>query len=178
MAAVKRVGIFCCEENSMINHVLGLKSGFEQLGIEVATGFNYLNGGRMALFLDMFRPDFVIEINRSRNQIPDCDEPFHHIAWIQDNATFRRRVSWGFGGSDMNYFVLEPEILGFDERTIGRWDYLQMAADDSQYFPIDIAPTWDMTTMGYLPVAFQDSERSAVVECGRATASLGEMYDE
>jgi hypothetical protein len=178
MAGVKRVGIFCYEENSLINHVLGLKSGFEQLGIEVATGFNYLYGGRMALFLDMFRPDFVIEINRSRNQIPDCDEPFHHIAWVQDNATFRRRVSWGFGGSDMSYFVLDPEVLGFDGRTIGRWDYLQMAADESQYYPLDIAPTWDVSTMAYLPAPFEESELRQVIPCGRAEATLGEIHDE
>jgi hypothetical protein len=178
MAAVKRVGIFCCEENSMINHVLGLKSGFEQLGIEVATGFGYLNGGRMALFIDMFRPDFVIEINRSRNQIPDCDEPFHHIAWVQDNATFRRRVSWEFGGSDMCYFVLEPEVLGFDRRMAGRWDYLQMAADDSQYFPTGTAPTWDVTAMAYLPAPLEEDERHDIIQCGRATATYGEIHDE
>jgi spore maturation protein CgeB len=177
MAAVKRIGIFCYEENSLINHVLGLKSGFEQMGIEVATGFNYLNGGRMALFLDMFRPDFVIEINRSRNQITDCDEPFHHISWIQDNSTFRKRVSWGFGGSDMNYFVFDPEVMGFDARVVGRWDYLQMGVDENLYHPLDVEPTWDLTAMGYLPVPLRDEERGIVIQCGRATSTLGEIHD-
>jgi len=177
MQPVKRVAIFCYHESPLVNHVLGLQAGFQSMGIDVATGFSYLDGGRLATFLDTFQPDFVIEINRSRNHITDYQEKLHHIAWVQDNATFSARVSWQFGGSDMSYFVLDPDILGYDVERIGRWDLLPMAVEPRLYHPIDLPAAWDVTTIGYLAEPLLEHERHQKFRVGEKTVKIADLYD-
>jgi hypothetical protein len=76
---IERVAIFGLDFPNIVNQVVGLRDGFRQLGVEVLTAWPHPNALTLENVLDSFRPDFVFEINRSRNQIRDCRETFRHV---------------------------------------------------------------------------------------------------
>ncbi|MGH6620860.1 MAG: hypothetical protein ACREF6_15050, partial [Alphaproteobacteria bacterium] len=76
---IHRVALFGLDFPNIMNQIMGLRNGFRQLGIEVLTAWPQPNALTLENVLDSFRPDFVFEINRSRNQIRACDEKFVHV---------------------------------------------------------------------------------------------------
>ncbi|OIQ93705.1 hypothetical protein GALL_242960 [mine drainage metagenome] len=175
MPAVKRVAIFTHPDTAMINMVLGLKTAFEAMGIEVISGFSYLDGHRMRVMVDMVRPDFILEINRSRNQIVDFDEKIHHIGWFEAPYHSGKRLDVTWGGSDMTYTNMDPAIMGLEPHQIPRWDYLHFAIDTEIYRPMGVAPVLDLSTIGYLAVPLQPQELEIVVESGGVRVSVREV---
>ncbi len=175
MPAVKRVAIFTHPDTAMINMVLGLKKAFEALGIEVISGFSYLDSHRMRVLVDMVRPDFILDINRSRNQIADFDEKIHHIGWFEAPYHSGKRIDLTWGGSDMTYTNLDPAMMGLEPHQIPRWDYLHFAIDTETYRPMGVAPALDMSTIGYLALVLQPQELDIVVESGGVRVSVREV---
>jgi hypothetical protein len=149
MKSISRIALFCAEKSPCINHILGLKRGFQAHDIDVVTGFGYLDGARLSSFLDQYRPDVVLEINRSRDQIDECDDKFFHIAWMQDTFFHNRFLPNGFGGSHLNFGVLPASVLGFD---IGDavWEVLHMGVDPDSHKPLGLREACDVTQIGYL----------------------------
>ncbi|MTJ83905.1 MAG: glycosyltransferase family 1 protein [Telmatospirillum sp.] len=176
MSPVKRVALFTMSDTVMINLVLGLKRAFEAMGIEVVTGFDYLNGHRMRMLVDWFKPDFILEVNRSRNQIVDFDDKIHHIGWLE--ASYRpngQRIDQGWGGSDLTYCNLDPLQMGVSRQQAPRWEILHFAMDEKTYFPFGAPPVWDVTTIGYLGRPIQPQELAAVLSTGGVSLMFGEI---
>lgn len=82
---LRRVGLFC-ENRSKYSYTANLASAFKARGVNAVAGDRFLNGSRFPNFIEDFKPNFVFEINRSKNQISNCDAKFHQIAWIQDHS--------------------------------------------------------------------------------------------
>ena len=77
----------------------GMKLGFEQLGHKVLGGTEFLEEAELIRFCEQFKPDFIFEMNRSKNQIPLFPSSVKHIAWVVDSM-----------GLDLNDFCGSEKI--------------------------------------------------------------------
>jgi spore maturation protein CgeB len=182
MAKVKRVALFGeYNNNCNLHQIDGLRWGFEALGIETIFGFEWIRGEAMSKFLDLCKPDFVFEINRSRKQIPECEDGFHHIAWIQDDASFPygalNDITGGCGQSDITYFLNDPKMHDLDER-IGRIGRLLHATDPNAFTPQNISPACDVITVGHLapPPKCQYYEFVQKFDCCGVQTTMEEIH--
>ncbi len=177
MPEVRRVGIFCQPEYILLNQIFGFQLAFEAMGIEVVTGYSFLNGGHMARFIDEFKPDFILEINRSRNQIPNFDDKIFHISWVWDHTAHDVDIVNGFGGSDLNYCFIDAKRLGYDDK-VGRWDILLPAVDPLVFFPMGLDPRWDVTAIAHLCWPLTDADLNATIKFPGFTTTLREVIAE
>ena len=176
MANVRRVGIFCDPNHgNAMTHVLGLRSGFRDLGVEVSTGFMFLDGWRLARFIDQFRPDFIIEINRSRNQVADYGDDFPHIAWVQDCCpSGGKLIADGYGGSVINYSTMDPRAAGLNPDS-GRWECLHAGIDPGLYHPLALPAAWDLSMIGQLWQPLTADDLQVPVASGGVETTVGEI---
>jgi hypothetical protein len=175
---LRRVALFC-QDPSKYSYVRDLAAVFRLMGVEAIDGHSYLDGKKFRNMLRDFKPDFVLEINRSRNQIPDCDAKFHHIAWIQDYSVGRRRITDGFGGSSKVYSILDPHILGYRAEQVQGWTLLQSAVDPNVHRPTPgLMPRWDVTTIGYLASPLSRCELRAPLYSSGVNTTLSEIQAE
>jgi len=174
--SLRRVALFC-QDPSKYGLLTDLGAAFKRMGIEVVSAARFLEGVKFSKFLNEFHPDFVFEINRSKNQILDCHSRFHHIAWIQDHSVGRRRITAGFGGSDKVYSVVDPAIVAFEPAQVHGWTLLQMAVDPQIHRPIPgLKPRWDVSTIGYLAPPLSEAELAAPLWSGNISTTLGAIH--
>ena len=119
-----RIALFAPASPLYVNVLMGLRAGFADLGVDVHAGWPLPDGRLLTTFLANFRPDAILEINRCRDQIADCSVPCHHLAWMQDFQYEGRWLLDRFGGSDLFYFMLPPDIYGIDPDALPAWRYL------------------------------------------------------
>jgi hypothetical protein len=136
--------------------LLGLRKEFVKRGIDTHVGWSYLDADQLAQFCDVFRPDAVLEIDRTRNNADGLPKDVFSIAWIQDwRSVGVDEVQFSatrFGGSDLYYFCTRPEAVGVDPSRLPHWAYLLQATDPDIYFPRETAKfKSDFSLMGYIP---------------------------
>lgn len=168
---VERVAIFGLDFPNIINQLIGLRNGFRELGVEVLTAWPHPNALVLENVLDSFRPDIVFEINRSRNQIKECDVDFRHVCWIQDVQSLGERLDMNFGGSDLTYFLLPPSAMGYRGVPDDAVDYLLPATNPDIFFLRTEPPIFDFSFVGQIfsPMSEEMRSRRVVVEgvdCG------------
>lgn len=156
----------------------GLKAGLEAHGIETYAGYGYLSGSAMTHFVDSFKPDVVIEINRSRNQIPNCSLDFNHVSWVWDAMFHNISVAEGFGGSLYNFFAFELQALGHDPEKLGRWSYLFSGVDENVYSPTDQESVTDCSMIGTIAPPISDEELSMdIVLGGKKICTIHDIFE-
>ena len=174
---VRRVAIFRrCLNRFEDNHVNGLRSGFERMGIEVFSRPWLLDGAALDNFVKEFAPEFVFEINRSRRHIRDYDGKIHHIAWVQDSVAHGWWIGEGFGDSDMTYGVVDPELMGLKPGQLKRSGVLAFAVDPDIFRPLgELTPRWDVSTLSYLPPPLTALDLAGRAQCGEVNTTIGEI---
>lgn len=153
---IRSIAIFAPNRSSLyINGLLGLKKEFTRRGIVAHVGWGYLGELQLAQFCDVFRPDAILEIDRTRDNAPGMPKDVTSIAWMQDWLSVGEQhiasSSTRIGGSDLNYFVAKPESIGVDTSRLPHWGYLLQATDPDIYFPEDIPMESDFSLIGYVP---------------------------
>jgi hypothetical protein len=141
-----------------IRTVGALCEAFEELGVRAVPVMHWLDGIHMETFMESFRPDVLMEINRSRNQVTGLPPSVRHIAWIQDSILDRpegRRIIADdrFGGSDIHYTFVFPESIGLDRSRIANVRYLAPGVDVGIFNPETppLGPVADICFAGYMP---------------------------
>lgn len=173
---VERVALFGLDFPNIVNQITGLREGFRQLGVEVLTAWPHPNALTLENVLDSFRPDLVLEINRSRNQIKECRETFRHVCWMQDIQSLGTRLDIDFGGSDLSYFIFPPSAMGYDAALDRTVRYL-LPATNPDIFTCGIEPPiFDFSFVGqiFAPVSNELRARPIIVggvHCG----TVGEL---
>ena len=175
---VSRVALFGLDFPNIVNQLVGLRNGFRQLGVEVLTAWPHPNALTLENVLDSFRPDFVFEINRSRNQIRGCDEKFIHVCWMQDFLSLGQRLEKDFGGSDLSYFIVPPSAMGFGSEWESTARYLFPGTDPEIYTYATEHPIFDFSFIGQIFAPIPDSLRTRPILTGRADGgTAGELLD-
>ena len=178
MTKVKRVAIFSIGASHQMSQTTGLKRGFEALGIEAYAGHSLLDGGAMTFFVDEYKPDLVIEINRSRNQIRECDSAFNHVSWIWDYNLGDMMLTEGFGGSLHNFFVINPGLTGHALDAVKPWSYLLPGVDADVFSPNHSEFESDFSIIGYLPDPISEQDRSTPINNnGQVVCTLDDLFD-
>ncbi len=175
---VERVALFGLDFPNIVNQIVGLRDGFRQLGVEVLTAWPHPNALTLENVLDSFRPDFVFEINRSRNQIPDCRETFRHVCWMQDYQSQGQRLDADFGGSDLSYFIFPPSAMSHSAALDATARYLLPATDPAIYAFAVEQPIFDFSFIGQMLAPIPDSVRGrAIVVNGVDCGTVGQLLD-
>lgn len=173
MARLHRIALFAEQTPLFVNVLLGLKDGFEQIGIEAFAGWPPLPGHLMPAFLANFRPDAILEINRSRNQIPDFDGKILHICWLQDFQFAGRPLLGTVGGSQLTYFMNPPDMFDVTPNTFGPSSLLWPGVNERLYCDAPTSePCYDMTLVGHQYPPLTDAVLDATltlrgIDCGR-----------
>lgn len=153
---IKSIALFAPNRSSLyINGLLGLKKEFTKRGITTHVGWGYFDELPMAQFCDVFRPDVILEIDRTRNNAPGMPKDIISIAWLQDWLSVGEHKtassSARMGGSDLYYFVATPESIGIDCTKLPHWSFLLQATDPDIYFPEKTPFESDFSLVGYVP---------------------------
>ncbi|MEQ8508766.1 MAG: glycosyltransferase [Rhodospirillaceae bacterium] len=173
------MAIFSLGVSHQMSQTIGLKRGFEELGCECYVGHSLMDGPAMDFFLDDYKPDFVIEINRSRNQILNCNAKFKHVSWVCDYSYGAIDVRENFGGSVFNFFIAPPNYCGHEPENVEPWACLAFGVDTNIYSKNSLKASLDFSFIGYLPSPVSDSEKSfSIRHNDREVCKLGEIIDE
>lgn len=151
MILPRRLALFAPASPLFVNVLQGLRRALLELGVDTQVAAPRPDGRTLDAFLANWRPDAVIEINRGRQAIEDCDASFTHVAWIHDHRYAGRSVINSMSGSDLTLFMMPPDLLGIDESTIqGEWDFLFPGADPKFFFEQSTEKKWDMSLVGHM----------------------------
>jgi glycosyltransferase involved in cell wall biosynthesis len=141
-----------------IRTVGALCSAFEEIGVKAVPVLHWLNGVQLETFVEGFRPDVLMEINRSRNQLTGLPSSIRHVSWLQDSIIDRPEgrmiiTNEQFGGSDIHYTFVFPESIGLDRSRVSNVRYLAPGVDNSIFNPNTpaLGPEQDICFAGYMP---------------------------
>jgi spore maturation protein CgeB len=146
----KRVAIFAEDDHMYINQALGLKRGFEELGVEVHVGWPYLNGRSLSCFADNYQPDFILEIDRFPSQIENYDTSIKHVAWIHNHAVNGRRVLDNASGSFAVYTAILLKVYATEDFNGGNYRFLPTATDPSVFVDDETPEMFDFSFIGHM----------------------------
>ena len=172
------MAIFGLDFPNIINQIMGLRAGFQQLGVDVLAAWPHPNALVLENVLDGFRPDFVFEINRSRNQIPEIDDEFVHVCWMQDIQSLGERLDVDFGGSDLAYFMLPPSASGYPTKLDGAVSHLMAATDPDIFTAATEHPIFDFSFVGQIFAPISEQLRATpIIVRGENCGTYGDVFD-
>jgi hypothetical protein len=185
---IRSIALFAPNRSSVyLNALMGMRKAFVKRGVDAHVGLGYPDPSLMAQFCDVYQPDAILEIDRTRNNAPGMPRHIVSIAWVQDwrsasegnfgNSTDR------FGGSDLYYFCVRPEAVGIDTAGLKHWGYLLQATDPEIYFAEDVPAQSDFTLIGFIPAkaVLAGADQPLTVDAGLGAAgqfgTLGQLID-
>ncbi|WP_174449651.1 glycosyltransferase family protein [Azospirillum baldaniorum] len=178
MARPPRIALFAPASPLYVNVLMGLRAGFAELGVDAHAGWPLPDGRLLTAFLGNFRPDAILEINRCRDQITGCDVRCRHLAWMQDFQYDGQRLLDRFGGSDLFYFMLPPDIYGIDPATLPAWRYLWPGVNPDIHCPKPTEPLWDLSLIGHMYPPPPEAVMQAAVEVdGQVVGTFAEFAE-
>lgn len=154
--SIKSIALFAPNRSALyVSGLLGLRKQFALRGIDTHIGWSYFDPDQLAQFCDLYRPDAILEIDRTRDNAVSIPKDVISVAWIQDWRSMSEdkigSSSDRFGGSDLYYFCAKPETVGVDARKLKHWGYLLQATDPDVYFAEDVPEESDFSLIGYIP---------------------------
>jgi glycosyltransferase involved in cell wall biosynthesis len=120
LGKLKKIAIFSHVTPDHINWVLGLRQGFQSLGVDVLTSWPHPSGEMLNSIIENWRPDAILEINRSKDQIEGLNHEVFHINLIHDFRSHERVFTETSGQSDLYYSIIQPSHFGFPEELDAR----------------------------------------------------------
>ncbi|MBK4722882.1 glycosyltransferase family 1 protein [Azospirillum sp. YIM DDC1] len=174
----RRIALFAKDSPLFIKVLKALQAALEALGVQVHAGWPLPDGPALSAFLADWKPDAVLEINRTRRHITDCDRDFLHIAWMHDHRYGGEWLIDRIGDSRLTYFMMPPDLMGVAADGLGPWRYLWPGADPAVFAPRPTAPRWDMTLVGHMygplpPALLGKPVVAGTMPCG----TVGELGD-
>lgn len=153
----------------------GLAMGFSQAGVEVVFLPWFLGADALAAFCHSYRPDAILDINRTRNHAEGLPLSVRHIAWIQDPPHHRTGQAPGFD-SDLTYFISCPDMIGYAPDRDVRWGLLYTGVDQRTAFPSDSPPESDFSIVGFIPPPYRRHELYPQI-CPGTGRTFGAAFD-
>ncbi len=171
----KRLALFGPNNPFYLDVLFGLARAFNGLGIKTNVSIPLLEPRALNSFCLQFKPSVVLEINRSRSDLPEFPKEVAHICWSQDyDHGMNQKVSI----SELTYFMTDPATLGFKINPHRFNGMLLPGVDPTAYFPGERRYLSDFSFIGFIPLPFTPeflaSKLVEVVETG-AHVTRGEV---
>ncbi|PXX44372.1 glycosyl transferase family 1 [Aquitalea magnusonii] len=171
---------------------LSLLKGFQQVGVDCKV-IDWANGEAVVVAeIARLQPTVVFEINKTRNQSGIIPSEVIHIGWIHDSWYIDDRsgdkkshcYDQNFGGSEITYFLLNPEYFALESRLGGllSWSLLKTGVDIDQYYPCDTITNESAASIcGYIPEplsVYDEFLGMSVLSCsGKSPVTAGYLID-
>jgi hypothetical protein len=155
--------------NFYLDILFGLKRGFDALGVEAYVGSSHMDPAALRVFCRHYQPDVVFEINRTRTDLPDLAREIIHVAWLQDFRLHDKDVTKLSSDSEITYFIIQPEQMGYSHEVRGHWDILLPGTDPTVYYPEELQELSDFSMAGYIPPPFTAEVWNKVLITNEAT---------
>ena len=150
MGKLKRLVLTANDSIDHINWLLGLKSGFQALGIDVLTVWPYPDTTRLNAVIEGFKPDAIFEINRSKDMIETRKNLFH-VTFIQDFWAYEIYYADTTGESDLYYTMLPPANFGYSKEVDDRAKVIFPSSSMGDHYLGDKAEKrFDMGLIGHM----------------------------
>lgn len=144
-----------------------IKAGFEEANCIVEGGYEYLKSEELLQKIDIFKPDFVFEMNRTKEEIENFPKDVIHICWLVD---YWERKPSQIQGSDILYLFSKPWLklhLNFNGKIL---DTLYAGTNINKYdIQYNSITTSSMLMLGHLPKPWTIKElnRQIALEKGK-----------
>jgi len=92
---------------------MGLREGFQKFGIEVVTAWPHPTGQFYESIVENFCPDAVLEINRSKDQIPNRKHDVCHVTILHESQVDQFLFHETNGSSELYYSIMQPSLFGY-----------------------------------------------------------------
>lgn len=133
-----------------------IKRGFEELGFNVIGGSNLLDSNTLLREINKYNPCFVLEMNRTKNEIDSFPKGLIHICWLFD---FWGRLHHEIEGSDILYCFAEDWIENFKNKSKNKNVlYLPPGTDNKIYKPLNLNKSCDFLFLGHIPNNWSEAE--------------------
>jgi spore maturation protein CgeB len=147
----------------MERFLVGLARGFFAKGLNVKILIGKLPPEKLYKFCEEENPSAILEVNRSRNLLPDLPKKIKHIAWWQDEHVEEFQEG---SGSDLNYCVAEFEKFGAKKKEGLFYDILHFGVDEKTFYPSQTKQEFlsDFSLAGYIsPPIEKGIEKTSIV---------------
>ncbi|WP_426992600.1 hypothetical protein [Methylomonas sp. CM2] len=172
---MNNISIFLPKDTAFYRRLYShLSKAFLQAGFSVSGLCRVLDNQEMSDWVKSYRPKFIFEMNRVKNEIPVLhDLKIPHITWIVD---FQGRNEHSILGSDITYFF----DSGWDDNysTCGFQDWLPPGTCVDTYRPIDeYLPTIEFSFIGHIPLPWSQAELNRPI-IGEGAVDTGMLFGE
>jgi spore maturation protein CgeB len=142
--------------------LVGFAKGFVALGVEVKILIGDQSPKILNEFCEAEKPCAILDINRSRNVLPNLPKNIKHIAWWQDEIVEEFRLG---SGSDLNYCVAPFEKFAAKTRKDLFYDVLHFGVDESYFYPSETNPKIlsDFSMAAYISHSVQEGFKESVL---------------
>ena len=173
---IDKIGLFGKRLTSYDDAMLfGLAEGFRRCGVEPFTMTRLLDPPKLLSFCKYHTVSVILEINRTRNQIPALSPSITHVAWLQDPVTPERREP---SRSEITYYLTSPDVLGYDTTNVkGLTGILYTGVSTAYLASPPAEPLSDFSFVGYLPGPLPAEWRSQPMLANMPKPTLGEVVD-
>lgn len=156
----KRV-LFYFNSNSTFytNLFYSIKKGFEECGCAIEGAPKLLSSEELNKKIQAFKPDFVLEINRAKSEIPNFPEEVIHICWLFDLWDKNPHDLY----SDIVYTFGYTWLKRFPKTCAKLIDCLPPATDNSIYKKLNVKKEYDFSFLGHIPKPWSNDELNRIV---------------
>lgn len=138
-----------------------IKKGFEEAGCIVEGGYQYLQSENLIKKIHEFQPDFVFEMNRTKDEIENFPKDLIHICWLVD---YWERTPETIQGSDILYLFSKSWIKEHDSFNGKIVDVLYPGTNQSKYFITNENKSdKSMIFLGHMPKPWTKEELDRIV---------------
>ena len=137
-----------------------IEKGFRQAGLKIIGGPSLLNSNELNKKIEKYKPYFVFEMNRTKNEIENFPEEVRHICWLVD---FWGRSPEDIRGSDILYCWANFWLGCYFRNNKSTVLFLPPATDSDIYKPIKMNKTCDFLFLGHIPDKWSKKELHRVV---------------
>jgi hypothetical protein len=155
-----KIALFFPQNFFYIRLFFSIKTALEDHGFEVIGGTEWLSGEALLEFCRRYQPDIILEMNRTRNEIPELPKHILHIAWIVDNRG--KKIS-SFSGSELIYLFWSNWLKDCQSSSSRLVDWLPPGFDPELYFPETRKFLSDISFVGHISFPWTSEEKKRIL---------------
>lgn len=174
--SINRLAIFLPRKTTFYLSLLQfIKSAFEKSGVQVVGMTQHLQEKEMLEFCHGFKPDVILEMNRTRNSIPFLPKEIKHVAWIVDITGNDLEQ---YQDSEIIYFFAAHWIRYRQKSKSSIVDWLAPGACTEHYYYSEQEAESDFSFVGHIPMAWDKNTMDRIVHTWPGgKISFGELYE-
>lgn len=162
--------ILCCEMVKIalflppnffyVKLFFSMKKALEAHGFHVMGRAELLVGDALLEFCRQSQPDIILEMNRTRNEVPELPKHIVHIGWIVDNLGKKINT---FSGSELLYLFWHNWIKDCRSPSSRVVDWLPPGFDQELYFPESRNFLSDISFVGHISFPWSTEEKKRIL---------------